>query len=51
MLPIETIQLHSPYFTLLFVHGAAAQWEIVLHVMHSFIPFLREDKPTGAVKV
>lgn len=39
MLPIETIQLHSPYFPLVFVHVAAAQCEIVLHVMHSVISF------------
>lgn len=39
MLPIETIQLHSPHFPLVFVHEAATQCEIVLHVMHSFIPF------------
>lgn len=39
MLPIETMQLHSLYFPLIFVCKAAAQCEIVLHVMHSFISF------------
>lgn len=39
MLPIETMQLRSLYFLLVFVREAAAQCEIVLHVMHSFISF------------
>lgn len=42
MLPIETIQLHFPYFPPVFVHEAAAQCEIALHVMHSFISFNME---------
>lgn len=39
MLPIETMQRHSPYFPLVLVYEAVAQCEIIVHVMLSFISF------------